>query len=64
MRPLDNARLVAQLCGLERRTMRTTGRDLIDHPPGGMDDLANACAGAVALVLRKDPRARIPIVKF
>jgi hypothetical protein len=33
----DSSRLVAQLCSLERRVMRTTGRDLIDHPPGGMD---------------------------
>jgi hypothetical protein len=43
---LDNERLVAQLAQLERRTARG-GRDSVDHPPGGHDDLANAAAGAV-----------------
>ena len=38
--------LAAQLVALERRTSRG-GRDLIDHPPGGHDDRANACAGVV-----------------
>jgi len=33
---------------LERRTGRS-GRDLIDHPPGGHDDLANAVAGLVTV---------------
>ena len=47
---LDHPRLVAQLCGLERRTARG-GRDSIDHAPGGHDDLANAVAGAAALAL-------------
>jgi hypothetical protein len=45
---LDNEALVNQLAGLERRT-RSGGRDIIDHPPGGHDDLANAVAG-VAVV--------------
>jgi hypothetical protein len=44
-----NERLVAQLVGLERRTARGTGRDIVDHPPGGHDDLANAVAGAALL---------------
>ena len=35
---LDDARLVAQLCGLERRTARG-GRDSIDHAPGAHDDV-------------------------
>jgi hypothetical protein len=43
---LDHDRLVAQLCGLERRTARG-GRDSIDHAPGGHDDVANAVAGAI-----------------
>jgi hypothetical protein len=43
---LDNARLHAQLVGLERRTSRG-GRDSIDHPPSGHDDVANAAAGAL-----------------
>ena len=42
---LDNNRIVSQLVGLERRT-RPGGRDLIDHAPGGHDDLANAVCGA------------------
>jgi hypothetical protein len=46
---LDNNKLTSQLVGLERRT-RTGGRDLIDHPPGGHDDVANAAAGAIVLV--------------
>jgi hypothetical protein len=43
---LDSPRLTAQLIGLERRTARS-GRDSIDHAPGGHDDLANAVAGAL-----------------
>jgi hypothetical protein len=43
---LDNPRLAAQLVGLERRTARS-GRDSIDHAPGGHDDLANAVAGVL-----------------
>ncbi len=45
---LDNAKLISQLVGLERRTARG-GRDSIDHPPGGHDDLSNACAGAIVM---------------
>jgi len=46
----DNRRLAAQLLGLERRTARG-GRDAIDHPPNGHDDLANAVAGVCVLAL-------------
>lgn len=49
---LDHPRLLAQLCTLERRTARG-GRDSIDHPPNGHDDVANAAAGALALVVRR-----------
>ena len=45
---LDNDRLQRQLLGLERRTSRA-GRDQIDHPRGGRDDLANAVAGAIVM---------------
>ena len=50
----DNEVLISQLAALERRT-RSGGRDIIDHPPGGHDDLANAVAGAsdVAFVRRR-----------
>lgn len=54
---LDNPRLIAQLCGLERRTARG-GRDSIDHAPGGHDDTANSVAGAVLLAAG----GRTPIV--
>ena len=55
---LDNERLVAQICGLERRTARG-GRDSVDHGPGGHDDLANAVLGAARLAVG---RQRLPIV--
>jgi hypothetical protein len=45
---LDDARLIAQLCGLERRTARG-GKDSIDHAPGGHDDVCNAVAGLAAI---------------
>jgi hypothetical protein len=43
---LDNERLLLQLICLERRTGRG-GKDIIDHPRGLHDDLANAVAGAL-----------------
>jgi len=46
---LDNARMLTQICGLERRTARG-GKDSIDHAPGAHDDLANVCAGVAALL--------------
>jgi hypothetical protein len=46
---LDNPRLISQLCGLERRTSRGSGKDTIDHAPGSHDDLINAAAGALVL---------------
>lgn len=52
---LESPRLSAQLVGLERRTARS-GRDSIDHTPGGHDDLANAVAGVlVGLDLDRRP---------
>lgn len=47
-RLLDNEVLINQLCALERRPLRG-GRDAIDHPPGGHDDVANAAMGALVL---------------
>jgi hypothetical protein len=46
---LDDKRLVAQLCGLERRATRN-GRDTVDHIKGAHDDVANAAAGALVMV--------------
>ena len=45
---IEHDRLQRQLISLERRTARG-GRDVIDHPRGGRDDIANAVAGAVWL---------------
>jgi len=44
---LEDARLLAQIVGIERRTARG-GRDSIDHAPGAHDDVANAAAGVIA----------------
>jgi hypothetical protein len=49
---LDNAPLVKQIAGLERRTSRG-GRDTIDHAPNGHDDLANAAAGLLSILTTK-----------
>jgi hypothetical protein len=46
---IDDKRLQAQLCGLERRTSRA-GKDSIDHGPGGHDDVANCVAGVAGLL--------------
>jgi hypothetical protein len=43
---LDHARLRMQLIGLERRVARS-GKDSIDHGPGGHDDIANSVAGVL-----------------
>jgi hypothetical protein len=47
----NNARLLNQICTLERRT-RAGGRDSIDHGPGpsAHDDLSNVAAGVAHLV--------------
>jgi hypothetical protein len=47
-RLLDQARLTYQLVSLERRAVRG-GRDRVDHPPGGADDVANSACGALVL---------------
>ncbi|TQE98194.1 MAG: hypothetical protein FKY71_15125 [Spiribacter salinus] len=48
----DSDRLLNQFSMLERKTSRA-GRDSIDHPPGGHDDLANAIAGLVATMTQR-----------
>jgi hypothetical protein len=45
---LDNAKLINQLCSLERR-VGSSGRDVIDHAPNQHDDVANAVAGVLAM---------------
>jgi hypothetical protein len=53
---LDAPRLQAQLVGLERRTTRGSGREIIDHKQfgGAKDDVANGASGA--LLLASDAR--------
>lgn len=48
---LDHDKLVNQLVGLERRVSRG-GRESIDHPPMGHDDVANAVAGVIARITK------------
>lgn len=52
---LHHQKLISQLTGLERRTARS-GRDSIDHAPGGHDDIANCCAGALLSALSAHKR--------
>ena len=47
---LDNDRLKTEFRRLERRRGRS-GKDSIDHPPRGSDDIANAVAGVTCLTL-------------
>jgi hypothetical protein len=51
---LDLPRLATQLIGLERRTARS-GKDSIDHAPGGHDDVANSVSGALILAIAAPP---------
>jgi hypothetical protein len=44
---LDVPKLRAQFASLERRR-RAGGRDVVDHPPGSHDDVANCVAGVLA----------------
>jgi Phage Terminase len=48
VRLLDVPRLIGQVCALERRAV-PGGREKIDHPRYGHDDLANAALGALVL---------------
>jgi hypothetical protein len=52
VRLLDNKKLVTQFANLERRTT-SSGRDIIDHPAGQHDDLANSVAGALVRAAAK-----------
>src|SRR5580765_6876236 len=52
MRLVENKRMLGQLRQLERRTT-PGGRDRVNHPPGGRDDVSNAAMGALLLASRK-----------
>jgi hypothetical protein len=53
---LENRRLISQATDLERRVTRSSGRETVEHPPGGHDDVANAAFGAI--VLANEDRAQ------
>jgi hypothetical protein len=57
---LELPRLGAQLVALERR-VAWGGKDSIDHPPGGHDDVANAAAGALVLADADDGVLDLPV---
>jgi len=59
---LDHSRLLNELRLLERRTSRS-GRDSVDHAPGGHDDLANAACGALVNTTFADKRV-LKVVKL
>lgn len=48
----DNEIMLRELRSLERRR-GPSGKDRVDHPAGGFDDLANSLAGVVEIVLRR-----------
>jgi hypothetical protein len=52
VRLLDNKRLISQFSSLERRT-GPTGKDRVDHGPGGSDDVCNAAAGALVRAIHE-----------
>jgi hypothetical protein len=57
---LDLKKLAVQLTALERR-VRSGGKDVVDHPRGFHDDLANAAAGALVLTDRRS-RSRVRLI--
>lgn len=60
---LDNARLRAQLTGLERRVGRS-GKESVDHRSGGHDDIANAACGALLSVGAHRPSTGVTVYDF
>jgi hypothetical protein len=58
IRLLDHTRMINQLLGLERRTVRG-GRDSIDHVPGANDDIINAAVGALLQVVGDERLATV-----
>ena len=58
---LDSKKLVSQLCALERRTARG-GRESVDHPSNGHDDLINSTAGSIVTAVRRSQLKEVPIV--
>jgi hypothetical protein len=55
---LNNERMINQMCSLERRVQRS-GKDSVNHPDHGHDDLANAAAGVLTLAYARPGPMRI-----
>jgi hypothetical protein len=49
---LDDEFLVNQLASLERRT-RSGGKDIVDHPSGGHDDISNVVSGVCSVATKQ-----------
>jgi hypothetical protein len=64
-RLLDNPRLLTQFASLERKTS-VTGRDQVNHPPGGRDDACNAAALSMVLasVVKKPMTFAVPDLNY
>ena len=60
---LDNPKIVSQLSSLERRVARG-GRDSIDHAPGAHDDVTNAVAGVLTLIVGGPQPLRVMTAKW
>jgi hypothetical protein len=63
IRLLDHQRCISQIAGLERRTARG-GRDSIDHPAHGRDDVANAVAGLTYVVVDRHRPAQAVVGRY
>jgi hypothetical protein len=58
VRLLDNRRLVSQFAALERK-MSPMGKEVINHAPGGHDDVCNSAAGALVAASARDRRPKL-----
>ncbi|WP_298106321.1 hypothetical protein [Bradyrhizobium sp.] len=58
VRLIDNRKMINQFAALERRTS-SSGRDRVDHGPGGHDDLCNAAAGALVAAIVPSNRPQL-----
>jgi hypothetical protein len=58
VRLLDNQKLITQFAQLERKTS-PMGKDVINHPKGGHDDVCNAAAGALVSACATDRRPKL-----
>jgi hypothetical protein len=54
-----DAKLRSQLVALDRK-VSSAGREIIDHPPEGKDDMANAAAGACTLAAKIGLKLQLP----